>query len=730
MSSRGRNLRVPLVAVMVAGALCVAPAIAGWQAASSQAAAPDAALIHDAMKRATTFMVDIVSTEGGYVWSYLPDLSRRWGEIEARPSMIWIQPQGTATMGHLFLDAYHATRDEFYYRAAQRATSAIMRAQRPSGGWNYLHDFAGPKSLQDWYDTIGRNAWRLEEFQHNWNNATFDDAGTAESSRLLLRMYLEKRDNVYKPALDRAIQFVLDSQYPIGAWPQRYPKPTAPFEHHGLPDYTGFYTFNDDVAAENIEFLIQCYQMLGDTRVLEPITRAMTSFLVMQQGAPQPGWALQYTHDLKPSGARTYEPKALATHTTAANLELLMRFYALTGETKFLARIPEAIDWLDRIALPPGVAPAGRTHPTFVELETNRPIYVHRSGSNVVNGRYYADYESANTLGHYSGFRRVDTADLRRKLAAAAAMTTAELRKRSPLLSPSGSVPLPKYVAVDMGAADTAASVIKSLSAEGKWLGPLGYMSRPYKGPGGPTPAAGSFATTHVGDETDTSPFPETTTVGISTATFIRNMSVLIRALPQTTTWSVDNLQRIGGHPIRIIGAPTVVKTDRGPAVEFNGSADGLFIDANPIQDMTAFTIEVEFQPLAGGQEEQRFVHLEEAGTGNRALIELRVAAGDAWALDTYLRFGETGLTLLDRMKSHPANAWHVAALTFDGAHMRQFVNGVQELDGPVAFRRLGPGTTSLGVRQNLVSHFKGRIRQLRVTSRALSGTDLLKRAP
>ena len=36
------------------------------------------------MKRATTFMVDTVSTNGGYVWTYLPDLSRRWGEMEAR----------------------------------------------------------------------------------------------------------------------------------------------------------------------------------------------------------------------------------------------------------------------------------------------------------------------------------------------------------------------------------------------------------------------------------------------------------------------------------------------------------------------------------------------------------------------------------------------------------------------------------------------------------------------
>jgi len=348
----------------------------------------------------------------------------------------------------------------------------------------------------------------------------------------------------------------------------------------------------------------------------------------------------------------------------------------------------------------------------------------------VVNGRYYADYDSKNTLGHYSGFRRVDTADLRRKLAAAVATAPAEAMKRSPLTNPPGTTPLPKFVAVDMAATETAASVIASLSGDGKWIGPLEYISRAYSGPGSATPPPGNFATTHVGDNTDTSPFPDTTTVGISTSTFIKNMSILIRSLPQSVTWSLDNLQRIGGHPVRTTGAPTVVKTDRGPAVEFNGSSDGLFIDTNPIQDMSAFTIEVEFQPAAGGQEEQRFVHLEEAGTGNRALIELRMASNSQWALDTYLRFGETGLTLLDRTKAHPAAGWHMAALTFDGAHMRHYVDGVQELDGAVAFHRLGAGTTSLGVRQNLVSHFKGRILRLRITSRALSGADLLTRVP
>jgi hypothetical protein len=523
MSSRARRL--------AAAAAVLAGAVAGTMDARQPI---DRQRILDAMKRATVFMVEKVSTNGGYVWSYLPDRSRRWGELEARDTMIWIQPPGTATMGHLFLDAYHATGDEYYYQAAGKVAAALIWAQHPSGGWNYLADFAGDRSLLDWYATIGRNAWRLEEFQYHWGNATFDDAGTAESAKLLLRLYLEKRDPAYRPALDKAIGFVVDSQYPIGAWPQRYPRPTEAAAH-GNADYTSYITFNDDVAAENIEFLTLCYQALGDARLLDPIVRGMNAFLVTQQGDPQPGWALQYTLDLKPAGARSYEPRALVTHTTAANVESLIRFYRLTGETKFLARIPDALGWLERMQLPAGAAPAGRTHPTFVEIGTDRPLYVHRRGSNVVNGAYYVDYDPANTIGHYSAFRRVDLPRLRRLYEEAKAMRGPEATKGSPLVPGAGMVPLPRFFTWTDGAAPAPESdparIAAELTPDGAWIAPLGFNSHPYSGPGAATVAPGDFSRTHVGDTTDTSPFPDETIKGISVAAYVRNMGVLIRAL-------------------------------------------------------------------------------------------------------------------------------------------------------------------------------------------------------
>ena len=193
---------------------------------------------------------------------------------------------------------------------------------------------------------------------------------------------------------------------------------------------------------------------------------------------------------------------------------------------------------------------------------------------------------------------------------------------------------------------------------------------------------------------------------------------------PQTT-WRLDNVDRIGGNAVTVVGSPRMVQTDVGPVVEFDGISDGLFIEANPIANFKSFTIEVLFQPASDGPEEQRFLHIEETGTGSRVLIELRTLPGARWSLDTFLRANEKRLTLLDRSNAHPSGRWHSAALTYDGSTMSHYVDGVRELSGEIAFPPTGAGRISLGVRQNRVSWFKGRIHSVRITPEALPAEQL-----
>ncbi|AOH84735.1 pectate lyase [Sphingomonas panacis] len=523
--------------------------IAAAVAPRAAEAAPASAAIDAAMLGAAKYMVEKVSHQGGYVWQVLLDRSREWGEMQAYPTSVWIQNPGTPLMGQVFLDAYHATGNAYFYKAAAAAADVLIRGQHDSGGWNYHFDLAGEQSIRRWYDTIGKNGWRLEEFQHYYGNATYDDSCTADCAKFMLRMYLEKREQRYRASLDKVLGFVLASQYPVGGWPQRFPLRDE-FHDHGLPDYTSFITFNDDVAAENIAFLLMVWQTLGDERVLDPIARAMDCFVRAQQPQPQPGWGLQHTvADLKPASARTYEPKALVSHTTATNVALMMDFYELTGDQKFLRRLPEALDWLDSIRLPASIDPQ-RRYPTFTEVGTNTPMYIHRRGSDVVNGEYYHDDDPRNTIAHYSSFRSPDVAKLRARYAALSARPVAEVVAGSAL---KGSRhPLPRYFTlgdvtirdlkttapstVSPGAQDEVAAILAALDADHRWVTPLHTTSHIYTRDGYEKPVPGDFSHTYVGDDTDTSPYPDPQPVpGISTAVFAKNMAVLIRARAAAT---------------------------------------------------------------------------------------------------------------------------------------------------------------------------------------------------
>jgi hypothetical protein len=243
----------------------------------------------------------------------------------------------------------------------------------------------------------------------------------------------------------------------------------------------------------------------------------MDSYVATQQPAPQAGWALQYTTDLKPAGARTYEPRAIVTHATATNLGNLLRFYRLTGDPRYLARIPEALDWLESVRLPPEVlrhANGRGEFPTFLEVGTNRPLYVHRTGSNVVNGRYYVDADPKNTIGHYSSFRAIDLPALRRRYAETKALTLAEATKDSPLRPGATAGPLPRIVTKprtfpgdDGDAVGRVTRIVRGLNREGYWPAPLRSTSHPYRGDGPRAVAPGDFSRTQVGDDSDTSPF-------------------------------------------------------------------------------------------------------------------------------------------------------------------------------------------------------------------------------
>lgn len=197
------------------------------------------------------------------------------------------------------------------------------------------------------------------------------------------------------------------------------------------------------------------------------------------------------------------------------------------------------------------------------------------------------------------------------------------------------------------------------------------------------------------------------------------------RAETPTTVWALRDVAQVAGHGTEVVGAPRAITAGAESGIVFDGKGDGLFVPDNPLAGWTAFTIEVRFKPDGTGGEEQRFLHLEDQHK-RRVLIETRTTPDKQWSLDTFLfQDAANKLTLLDRANLHPTDRWYWVALVYDGAKMSHYVNGVLELEGAVAFPPMSAGRTSLGVRQNRVSWFKGAISEVRFTQSALPQSQL-----
>jgi len=198
--------------------------------------------------------------------------------------------------------------------------------------------------------------------------------------------------------------------------------------------------------------------------------------------------------------------------------------------------------------------------------------------------------------------------------------------------------------------------------------------------------------------------------------------TVTVGVAADEEVWTFDRLDRIGGHPTTILGNPRVVETAIGKAVEFDGVDDALVVDVHPLAGAETFTWEAIFRPDGGGAE-QRWFHLQETGSDNRMLFEIRVSDG-RWYLDSYGHSGDAQRALMNRERLHPVGQWHHVASLYDGREFSNYVNGERENAAEIHFAPQRQGRTAIGVRMTLVDYFKGAIHVARFTRRALQPSE------
>ena len=365
-------------------------------ASATLLSAADAALAQQArttMEKATAYLRSI-STEGGYLWRYSPDLKERAGENVATPTQIWIQPPGTPSVGMAFLRAYEVTGDARYLDAAKAAADALAVGQLESGGWDYLIDF-DPKQSPNWYRRSDVGKISPAEAAKRKNVTTFDDDNTQSAIRFLLAVAdaskgsNEPRDRRIREARDYALTKLLAAQRPNGGWPQRwtgvpvdpkeYPVQPARFpkdypREHPKPNYNGYYTLNDNTHRDCVMTLLDAAKRLGKPEYRAAALKGGDFLLLAQLPEPQPSWAQQYNPRLEPDWARAFEPPCVCSNESAGAMRLLVDLYLETGNEKYLEPLPRAIGWFKRSEIAPGL------WARMYEIGTNTPIYGDRDG--------------------------------------------------------------------------------------------------------------------------------------------------------------------------------------------------------------------------------------------------------------------------------------------------------------------------------------------------------------
>lgn len=188
--------------------------------------------------------------------------------------------------------------------------------------------------------------------------------------------------------------------------------------------------------------------------------------------------------------------------------------------------------------------------------------------------------------------------------------------------------------------------------------------------------------------------------------------------VPVKKEWLLYDLLSAKDNPLKLTGNPLPVYDSVWKAVSFNGIGDGLFYDSISLYGLKNFTLAAIVRPDSGGNFEQRFFH---TGTirDDRILLELR-STRRGWYLDAFLKSGDQKIAMIDSSKLHPFHKWYHVALVMNGDTATSYVNGIKQCSSVVSFQPLGSGHTSLGMRQDLRSWFKGAIYKISITPRSL----------
>jgi PelA/Pel-15E family pectate lyase len=294
---------------------------------------------------------------------------------------------------------------------ALKAAHNIVTYQLADGGWSKNIDMVSkPRAPGDLYDADNQNRFPdTADFDKpvdaNWHYlATLDNDSTWMQIRFLARvttaLLAAHRDADAAPlraSVDRGVEYLLDSEYPNGGWPQVWPLEGG---------YHDAITINDDAMTHAVEILHDVatgapdYLFVSDSlkKSAGPASaRGIDCLLKLQITANgvETAWAQQYDAlTLEPTSARNYEMASLTSDESFPVVEFLMSLPDPTPAE--VAAVHAACAWFTRVeimgyrygsgnfmadrASPGGrklmaVAGAGPIWSRYYQIGTDKPIF-------------------------------------------------------------------------------------------------------------------------------------------------------------------------------------------------------------------------------------------------------------------------------------------------------------------------------------------------------------------
>lgn len=292
----------------------------------------------------------------------------------------------------------HPQKNHPKYKSTQLAEVAdnVLLYQKENGGWPKNYDIMAILTKEQ-KDTLLA--------AKNTTNTTFDNRSTYSQIALLSKVYYMVKDERYKDAAMKGLDFIVKSQYANGGWPQYFPLQKNNYSTH--------ITLNDDAMSGIMRLLKDIIDEKPQYNFLRPkqkyalktvFEKGLDCILKMQindAGKPT-AWCQQHDEvTLEPAWARKFEPPAICNGESVNIVLLLMSIKNPSKEV--IAAVENAVAWFneskilytkektikvkdttfqfhstnrDKIIVTDSAAPPIWTR--YYELKTHRPVFCNR----------------------------------------------------------------------------------------------------------------------------------------------------------------------------------------------------------------------------------------------------------------------------------------------------------------------------------------------------------------